>query len=415
MTQSRKHLYFILLVVLLEVVGFGIVIPIYPKLLIELGAVSLSQAAIIGGYLIFVFAIMQFIFGPIMGGLSDRYGRRPVILISLVAISLDYLLLVYAPNLWWLVIGRIIGGVAGSTITAAHAYVTDISSKDNRAKYFGMLGAAIGTGFILGPALGGVLGEIDVRMPFKVAAIFVAITAVFGYFLLPESLAEDKRSKFDIKRANPLGTLRQMTKYKWVPILLAVMFFLEMAGQVYPSVWTFFTIERFSWTIKEVGYSLTAFGFLMAVVQGGLVAPISKAIGNKNTAYLGFFATTTTMFIVGFISQGWVLYAFLPLMAMGGLAGVGVRTILSLQVPDNAQGELQGAITSIVSIVAFISPLIMTQIFGYFTSKDAYVYLPGAPFIAAACFACIAATLFWLGSKASDKTKQVTETIMENG
>lgn len=402
MTQSRKHLYFILLVVLLEVIGLGIIIPIFPRLLMELGSFNLSDAAIIGGYLVFAYAIMLFFFGPVMGGLSDQYGRRPVILIALVVICLDYILLAYAPNLWWLVIGRIIGGVAGSSITSANAYITDISTKENRAKYFGMLGAAFGLGFVLGPAMGGILGEIDVRLPFKVSAVFVGVTAIFGYFLLPESLAEDKRRKFDIKRANPVGTLLQMFKYKSVPVLLTVMFFLEMAGQVYPSTWTFYTIERFGWSIREIGYSLTAFGLLMAVVQGGLVGPITKAIGNYKTAYIGFAAIITTMITVGFISESWLLYSFMPLMALGSLAGVGVRTIMSHQVPDNAQGELQGAITSSLSIVAFLSPLILTQVFGYFTSDNAYIYLPGAAFLAAASFAIIAATLFILGCRAPD-------------
>lgn len=402
MTQGRKHLYFILLVVLLEVVGFGIIIPIFPSLLMELGSTDLSDAAKTGGYLVFVFAIMLFFFGPIMGGLSDQYGRRPVILISLAVMSFDYVLLANAPSLWWLVVGRILGGIAGSTITAAHAYVTDISTKDNRAKYFGMLGAAIGVGFIMGPALGGYLGSIDVRMPFKASAVFMALTFIFGYFILPESLPIDKRRKFNIKRANPLGTLTQMLKYKWVPILLLVMFCIEMASHVYPSTWTYFTIERFNFDTREIAFSLTVFGVLMTIVQGGLVGPISKKFGNAKTSFIGLFAMLFTMVVISFIEQKWALYALMPVMAFGGLSTVGVRTIMSTQVPDDAQGELQGAITSSISIVAFISPLMMTQIFGYFTSKDAYIYLPGAAFLAAACFVIIALTLFIKGNGAAN-------------
>ncbi len=398
MTQSRRHLYFILFVVLLEIIGIGIIIPIFPKLLIELGATDLSDAAITGGYLMFIFAIAMFFAAPIMGGLSDKFGRRPVILISLFVYMLDYILLVYAPTLIWLVIGRIVGGIAGGVISTAHAYVTDISSPENRAKYFGMLGAAIGLGFILGPAMGGFLGEIDVRLPFKAAAVVLGITFLVGYFLLPESLDKDKRREFDIKRANPIGALVQMSKYKGVFVLLGIIFFLEAAGQVYPATWTYFTIFMFDWTIREVSYSLVVFGLLMMLVQGGLVGPISKKLGDVKLTYVGLFFIILTFIALSFIDQAWVLYAFMPFMAFGGLAGIGVRTILSKQVPDNAQGELQGSITSLISIVAFSSPLMMTQIFGYFSRADAYIYLPGAAFLASALFCIIAATLFIKGS-----------------
>lgn len=409
MTEQRRHLYFILFVVLLEVISLGIIIPIYPKLLMELAGVSLSEAAIIGGYLVFIYAFMQFIFAPITGALSDKFGRRPVILIALFIFMLDYILLANAPNIYWLTIGRIIGGIAGSSITPAHAYVTDISSKENRGKYFGMLGAAIGVGFILGPALGGVLGQIDVRLPFWVAAAVMGAAAIIGYFILPESLSKDKRREFDWKRANPVGTLIQMSKYKWVLGLMSVMFCLEMAGQAYPSIWTFFTIERFDWSIQEVGYSLTFFGVLMALAQGGLIGISIQKLGNMKTAYIGFVATILTFFIVSMVSTGWVLYAFMPLMALGGFAGVVMRTVLSYQVPEDAQGELSGALTSMSSIVAFISPLMMTQIFGYFTSDEAYIYMPGAPFVAAGVLAFIGFLLFILA------TKKVSFSIVENG
>lgn len=399
MTEPRKHLYFILFVVLLEIISLGIIIPIYPILLMELGGVSLSEAAIIGGYLIFIYAFMQFIFAPISGALSDRFGRRPIILIALFIFMLDYILLANVTSIYWLAAARIIGGIAGSSMTPAHAYVTDISSKANRAKYFGMLGAAVGVGFILGPAIGGVLGQIDTRLPFWVAAAVMGMATIVGYFILPESLPEDKRRKFEWKRANPVGTLIQMSKYKWVISLMAVMFFLELAGQAYPAIWTFFTIEKFDWSIQEVGYSLTFFGLLMAVVQGGLVGPAIQKLGNLKTAYIGFIATIVTFFIVSVVPTGWLLYAFMPIMALGGFAGVVMRTILSYQVPENAQGELSGALTSASSIVAFSSPLLMTQIFGYFTSDEAYIYLPGAPFVAAGILAIIGFVLFIRASK----------------
>lgn len=394
MTESRKHLYFILFVVLLEIMSIGIIIPIYPKLLILLGGYSLSEAAIIGGYLVFIYAFMQFMFAPVLGNLSDQYGRKPIILIALFVFMLDYILLANAPSVLWLAVGRVIGGVAGSSITPAHAFLTDISTKENRAKYFGMLGAAIGVGFILGPALGGVLGEIDVRLPFWVAAGVMGVTSIIGYFILPESLAKDKRRKFEWKRANPIGALAQMGKYKWVLSLFAVFICMEMAGQAYPSVWTFFTIERFDWSIREVGYSLGIFGLFMAIVQGGLVGPAIARLGNLKTIYIGFAATIITFVFVSLVTNGWLLYAFMPIMALGGFAGVVLRTVMSYQVPEDSQGELQGALASISSIVAFTSPLMMTQIFGYFTSPDAYIYMPGAPYLAAAILAFLGFLLF---------------------
>lgn len=409
MTDQRKQLYFVLFIVLLDVVGLGIIIPIFPQLLMGFGDTSLSQAAITGGYLVFVYAIMQFLFAPIMGALSDKYGRRPIILISVFVFMLDYILLANAPNLYWLAIGRIIAGIAGSSITTAHAYVTDISSKANRAKYFGMLGAAMGLGFILGPALGGFLGDYGVRVPFWVSAVVLGLTFIIGYFILPESLPKDKRREFEWKRANPVGTLLQMSKYKWVVGLMVVMFLMEMAGQVYPSTWTFFTIERFDWSIKEVGGSLALFGFLMVIVQGGLIGPIVDKFGNVKTAYIGMVASSITFIIVAFVSDAWMLYAFMPLMALGGLSGVGVRTILSHQVPDNAQGELQGALTSASSIVAFISPLMMTQIFGYFSNKDAYIYLPGAAFLAAAILSIISFMVFVMINRSPNLSKNSEE------
>lgn len=399
MTDQRKHLYFILFVVLLEIISLGIIIPIYPQLLMELAGVDLSEAAIIGGYLVFIYAFMQFIFAPVAGALSDKFGRRPIILIALFIFMLDYILLANVTNIYWLAAARIIGGIAGSSLTPAHAYVTDISSKENRGKYFGMLGAAIGVGFILGPAIGGVLGQIDTRLPFWVAAAVMGMATIIGYFILPESLAKDKRRDFEWKRANPVGALLQMSKYRWVLGLMAVMFCLEMAGQSYPAIWTFFTIERFDWSIQEVGYSLTFFGLLMALVQGGLVGPAIQKLGNLKTAYIGFIATIITFFIVGFVTTGWMLYTFMPLMALGGFAGVVMRTVMSYQVPENAQGELSGALTSASSIVAFTSPLLMTQIFGYFTSPDAYIYLPGAPFVAAGVIAFIGFLLFIRASR----------------
>ncbi len=394
MTQQRKQLYFILFVVFLEVVGFGIVIPIFPQLLGELSGLIPSETAKVGGYLVVVYALMQFVFAPITGGLADQYGRRPIILFSLFVFVIDYILLALAPNLFWLVIGRVIGGIAGSTIGTAHAYVTDISNKDNRTKYFGLLGAAMSVGLIFGPAIGGVLGEVDLRLPFWVSAAVIGVAFILGLFIMPESLKPANKRKFDFLRANPIGALKQIGQYKWVSALILVLCFMEMATIVYPTTWAFYTIHKFGWSMAEVGYSLTFLGIFMVVMEGGMVGIITKKIGNTGVAYLGLSISALSMLLYGLATQTWMIYIILVINAVGVIGSIGLRSIMSYQVPENAQGELQGAITSATSIVAIFSPLIMTQIYGFTSNPQTDYYLPGTAYFVGAIFVLIGMLIF---------------------
>ncbi len=399
MNTQSKQLYFILFVVFLEVIGFGLVVPIFPELLEQLSGLEQHEAVIIGGYLLVVYALMQFIFAPITGALSDQYGRRPIILFSLLVFSLDYVLLALAPDLTWLVIGRIIAGIAGSTIGTAHAYVTDISTRENRAKYFGLLGASMSVGLIIGPAIGGVLGEIDLRLPFWFSAVVMGLAFLLGLKLMPESLAVSNRRKFKMSRANPIGSLRQVFKYRSVASLITVLCFLEMATIVYPTTWAFYTIHKFGWTIAEVGYSLAFLGIFMVLMEAGAVGRLSKAIGDIKLTYLGLCITTIVLMLYGLATQSWMIYVVLMINAVGVIGSIGLRTIMSHQVPDNAQGELQGAITTATSIVAVISPLIMTQIYGLTTDPNKGFYLPGAVYFVAAFIVLIALVIFTLTNR----------------
>lgn len=401
MTQARKQLYFILFVVFLEVIGFGLVIPIFPALLEELAQVKQNEAAIIGGYLVVVYALMQFIFAPITGGLADRYGRRPVILFSLFVFVVDYILLALAPSLAWLVVGRILGGIAGSTIGTAHAYVTDISNKTNRAKYFGFLGAAMSVGIIIGPAIGGILGEIDLRLPFWFSAGVIFIAFLLGLKLMPESLDISKRRKFDIKRANPIGAIAQVSKYKWVGVLILVICFEEMATLVYPTTWSFYTGHKFGWSMSEIGYSLTFLGVFMVIMEAGMVGIIVKRIGNVGMVYLGLGVSSASLFLYGVVTESWMVYVVLMLNSVGTIGMIGVRAIMSYNVPDDAQGELQGAISSASSIVAIFSPLVMTQIYGYTSNVGHDFYFPGAAYVFAAMLAFVGLVVFKVADKAA--------------
>ncbi|MEM9259135.1 MAG: TCR/Tet family MFS transporter, partial [Bacteroidota bacterium] len=269
-TPKKAAVNFILVTVLIDVIGFGVIIPVLPKLLAEMNNVSLNEASTYGGYLLAAFAVAQFIFSPIMGNLSDQYGRRPVLLLSLFGFAVDYLILAFAPTYLWLMIGRIIAGVCGASFTTASAYIADVSTEENRAQNFGMIGAAFGLGFIIGPLLGGVFGEIGVRVPFYVAAGLSFLNFLYGYFILPESLAPAKRRAFNWRRANPVGTLKQLFNYSGIRYLLLAYFLLSLAAHAVNTNWTYFTMYRFGWSEFMVGLSLACAGVLVGVAQAGL-------------------------------------------------------------------------------------------------------------------------------------------------
>jgi len=372
---------FIFITLLIDVVGFGIIIPVVPSLITHhTGNPDMSYSARIGGWLTFTFAIMQFLFAPVLGSLSDRYGRRPVLLFSLFGFGVDYILLSFAPTIAWLFVGRAIAGITGASFTTASAYIADISTAENRAKNFGMIGAAFGLGFVIGPVLGGFLGELGERIPFMVAAGLAFANCLYGYFVLPESLSTQNRRAFDIKRANPIGSLMHLKKYPAVGGLVGCFVLIYLASHAVNSNWSFFNIEKFNWSKKMIGISLGAVGILVGAVQGGLVRVINPKIGNEKSVYLGLSLYALGMLLFAFASSTWMMFLFLIPYCLGGIAGPALQSIISGHVPANEQGELQGALTSLISSTTIVGPLMMTNLFSYFISSKAPVYFPGVSF-----------------------------------
>ena len=381
-SNKKAAVGFIFITILIDVIGLGLIIPVVPKLIEELlhnGSTSL--AATYGGWLTFSYAIMQFAVSPILGNLSDQYGRRPILLFSLFGFGIDYLFVAFAPSIAWLFVGRIIAGITGASITTASAYMADISTPENRAQNFGMIGAAFGLGFIIGPLLGGLLGEHGSRLPFFVAAGLALTNWLYGYFVLPESLPKHLRRKFEWKRANPLGSLLQLKKYPSVAGLIGSLLLIYLAAHSVQSNWSFVNIEKFKWTPKLIGISLGVVGFLIALVQGLLIRVVNPRIGNEKSVYLGLSLYTLGLLLFTFATQTWMMFAFLVPYCLGGIAGPALQSIISGNVPPNEQGELQGALTSLMSLTSVLGPIMMTSTFAYFTGPTAPFYFPGASFL----------------------------------
>ncbi len=393
LSKRKPALGFIFVTLLIDVIGFGIIIPVLPKLISQLIHGSLSEASLYGGWLMFSYSIMQFLFSPVLGNLSDRFGRRPIILISLFGLGIDYLFLAYAPTIGWLFVGRIIAGIGGASFTTASAYIADISTPEKRAQNFGMIGVAFGLGFIIGPAIGGLLGQFGTRVPFIVAAAFSLLNWLYGYFILPESLAKENRRKFELKRANPVGTLAALKRYPVVFGLIGSVICLYIAAHSVQSTWTFFTMETFHWSEKAVGYSLSFVGLLIAAVQGGLIRIVIPKIGQKRSVYFGLGLYGVGLVLFAFASKDWMMYAFLIPYCLGGIAGPALQAIISNQVPANEQGELQGGLTSLISVTSIIGPPLMTNLFSYFTGNSTPIYFPGAPFLAGAVLTLLSVIL----------------------
>ncbi|MFD2571350.1 TCR/Tet family MFS transporter [Spirosoma soli] len=391
--RTAPALVFIFITLLIDVTGLGIIIPVFPKLIEQLIHGNISQAASYGGWLTFSYAAMQFIFSPILGGLSDKYGRRPVLLFSLLGFGLDYILQGFAPSIGWLFVGRMLAGVTGASFTTASAYIADISTPEKRAQNFGLIGAAFGVGFILGPAMGGFLGQYGPRVPFFVAAGLTMINFFYGLFILPESLAPENRRPFDWRRANPIGSLMRLGKYPVILGLVASLVLIYIAGFAVQGTWTFYTMEKFKWDEKTVGLSLATIGLSFAIVQGGLSRVIIPKLGQQRSVYVGLLFSAIGFALFGFANQSWMMFAFMAVYALGGIAGPSIQGIISNQVPANEQGELQGALTSLTSTTSIFGPVIMTNLFSYFTSPKAPVYLPGAPFFLGSILILISAIL----------------------
>jgi DHA1 family tetracycline resistance protein-like MFS transporter len=386
MIKNRKAaIGFIFITLLIDVTGLGLIIPVVPKLIEDLlHTTNISKVALFGGLLTFSYAIMQFLFAPVLGNLSDKYGRRPVLLFSLLGFGLDYILLAFAPSIGWLFVGRIIAGITGASMTTASAYIADISTPETRAQNFGMIGAAFGLGFIVGPMIGGLLGEMGPRIPFLVAAGLALLNAAYGYFVLPESLDVSNRRAFDWKRANPISSLKNLSRFPAVAGLIVSFFLIYVASHAVQSNWSYFNIEKFKWSPKMIGISLAVVGVLVSLVQGVLVRFVNPKIGNERSVYVGLGLYTIGLILFGLASQSWMMFVFLIPYCLGGISGPGLQAIISGSVPANEQGELQGSLTSIISITSIVGPLVMSNLFAFFTGPIAPFYFPGAPFMLAA-------------------------------
>ena len=384
---------FIFVTVLLDSIGFGIIMPVVPHLIMDITGDGVADAARIAGLLMFTFAAMQFIASPILGNLSDRYGRRPILLFSLLAMGCNFLLMGWAPTLIWLFVGRMISGVSASTYGTANAYIADTFPPEKRAQYFALLGAGFGMGFIVGPAIGGFLGEYGPRTPFFAAAGLTFVNVIYGFFVLPESLKPENRRAFNLARANPLAAIRQLWRYPVVVMLLLVSFFYSLGHFALPSVWAFFTIEKFQWTPRDIGISLSAVGVAMIFVQAYLIRLVLPLWGPMKTAVVGLIATAISFFGYAFIPFAWMMYVVIAIGALQGFVMPSIQSMMSGRVPANAQGELQGAIGSLSGLVTIISPPFMTELFAYFSGSGAPIYFPGAPFFAAAILTLLALVL----------------------
>lgn len=379
--KTRLPILFIMITLVIDAMGIGLIMPVMPDLIRELRGTSLASAALWGGVLASSFAVMQFVFSPTIGSLSDRFGRRRVLLVSLFTMALDYLVMAVAGSIWILLAGRIIGGVTAATQSTATAYMADISTPADKAKNFGLVSAAFGIGFVLGPLVGGFLSTFGPRAPFYAAAALAMGNFAFGYFILPETVTDAIRRPFEWRRANPLGAFKHIGRLPGLKALMSVHFLYSIAFFVYPAVWAYFTRERFGWDGMMVGYSLAAFGISMAVVQGGLIRVIIPRIGEAKTVLLGLIINMVSFLSLALIPNGMVILMLTPLTALGAMTGPALLSIMSRAADDNQQGELQGLLASVGSIGMILSPLVMTQTFSYFSSANAPIYLPGAPFL----------------------------------
>ena len=404
-TPGKNAMLFIFITVMLNMIGFGVIMPVMPQLIIEVTGQDLAHAAQWGGLLSFVYALMQFIMMPVVGGLSDRFGRRPVILASLAAYSFDFLIMAVAPVIGLIVAARLLAGAFAATFSTANAYIADISPPEKRAANFGLMGAAFGLGFIIGPGIGGILGDAyGPRAPFYFVAALGAVNFVYGFFILPETLKQENRRPFEWRRANAFGNFKQFAQYPVMLPIAGALFLYQLAHWTFPSVWSYFAIERFGWSEKSIGWSLMYVGLMAAIVQGGLTRIIIPKIGERKAALFGVSIAIATYIGFAFSSEDWMVYALITVSALAGLTLPALQGVMSRTIPANAQGELQGAVAAIASLSMIMGPPLMTQIFAAFSApgtpfaignltilqNGVSAYLPGAPFLLAAFLTTLA-------------------------
>jgi MFS transporter, DHA1 family, tetracycline resistance protein len=380
MQKRQPAIGFIFVTLFLDVIGIGLTAPIVPKRIEKFLGDSIAEAAQYGGWITAIYAVMQFVFAPILGNLSDRYGRRPIILVSLFGSALDYLLLAFAPNLAWLFIGRIIAGITGANISSVSAYIADVSPPEKRAQNFGLIGVAFGLGFIVGPALGGVLGSLDLRLPFLVVAGITAINWLYGFFVLPESLEPQNRQTFSWARANPVGSLGMLARYPLVASLAVTIVFTALAQNGLQTVWVYYTGLRYGWDTLAVGLSLAAVVISAAIVQGDLMGVILARFGEQRSVICGLAFAALSSVLYGLAPQGWMIYVILLIGGLGGIAGPAVQGLISGSDSDNEQGAVQGALSGVQTLTDVFGPLIATTLFNYFAPRG----IPSASFFAGA-------------------------------
>lgn len=398
--SKAASVHFIFITVLLEWIGHGIVIPIMPDVIRRFGH-GPDFVNHYYGYFVSAYALMQFLMSPVLGSLSDRFGRRPVLLMSLLGAGLDFILMALAPNLWILFLGRIIAGTTGAGITVASSYMADISDDSNRAANFGMIGAAIGLGFIIGPVLGGVFGNMGPLVPFWVAAALNILNFAFGFFVLPESLPKDKRRELKVSQMNPFMSLIKVLKPSPVTGFILVYFFMYLAGQVHPSIWTLYTQLKFNWTAFEVGLSLSFVGISIAFAQGYLTRIFIPKWGENKALLYALYINISGFALFAFATKGWMMYAIMAITCLSGLGGPALQSLISREVPPQEQGELQGSLISLASITAIIGPLFYTDVFARFTSENASWHFPGMPYFAASIVSCLGLFIFFKSAKKS--------------
>lgn len=395
--STRLQVIFVLVTLVIDAMGIGLIMPVMPDLIREIEGASLANAAIWGGYLSFSFAIMQFLCGPTVGNLSDRFGRRPVLLVSLFIMAVDYAVMALAGSMWLLLAGRIVGGITAATHSTAAAFIADISSDEERSQNFGLVSAAFGIGFVLGPVIGGLLASFGPRAPFVAAAILAGSNFVFGYFVFPETVTDKIRRPFDWKRANPFGALMNIGRLPGIKPLLVVYFLYQVAFYVYPAIWSYFTQERFGWSPAMVGWSLAVFGISMAVSQGLLIRKIIPWCGERKTVILGFSIDIVVFFFTAILTNGWIVLGLTPLSALGGMATPAMQGLMSRAAGADQQGELQGLLTSLGALGMILSPLIMTRTFAMFSEDGAAYYLPGAPFLLSMVLMAVGLVIYLAG------------------
>ncbi|MEP4052295.1 MAG: TCR/Tet family MFS transporter [Litorimonas sp.] len=426
--NSKNALMFVLITVMINSIGFGIMIPVLPDLIKELTGLENHQAVKHSGLLTLVFAVFQFICMPIVGGLSDRFGRRPIMLTSLAGLAVDFFLMALAPTILFLYIGRALSGIFGATFSTANAYVADVSPPEKRAQNFGLIGASFGVGFLLGPVIGGILGEYGTRVPFYAAGVISLINVIYGLIFLPETLAKSKRRSFDIKRSNPVGSVLALGRIKGVKSLIFVLFILAVAHTVYPTTYAFSTMEGLGWSSGDVGFSLGAFAIASMIVQGGLIRVIIPKIGLFWAGFIGITSAVIGYTMMGSADAGWIIYAAGPMAALAGLYGPALTNMMSSRVSESEQGELQGAIGAAQGLALMAGPMAMTGMFGLFgdtanhanrqmqafpdnligvfqflTGNPDIPYVPGSPFLLAGGLSLMALVTFILVTNKSDR------------